>query len=145
MLTFAPGPLVDPSFQPLIQKNEPVLLPVQPFDPVPAPAAEQKQRICEGVQLELLLHHGGQTVDPFPQIRVPAGNIHPVGSGLEGAFNPPVYLTFTKEALPQSSLSAVLRQRRLSYSAVILLQRQDSSPAHLILRRLPSRCQEAVK
>ena len=76
-----PGPLVCPTFQTLIQENETILFPVQTLDPVSPPPAKQKQRIGERIQLELLLHHAGQTIYSFSQICVPTGDIHFICSG----------------------------------------------------------------
>ena len=53
-----------------------VVLPVQPLYSVPASAAEKKQRVCEGVQIELLPHQRGKAVDALSEIRVPAGDVH---------------------------------------------------------------------
>ena len=80
-LSFVPRPLVYAAFQALVQKDKAVLLPVQPFDPIPAASAEQKQCVREGIQVKFLLNHGRKTVDAFPQICVSAGNIHMVGPG----------------------------------------------------------------
>ena len=55
-------------------------LPVQPLDPIPPPSAEQEQRVREGVEVELLLNQGGQAVDAFSKVCVPAGHVDAVGS-----------------------------------------------------------------
>ena len=54
--------------------------PVQCLDPIPASAAEQEQCIGEWIQMELLLNHGGQAVDPAPKVGVAAGNVDLVRS-----------------------------------------------------------------
>ena len=75
-LLTVPRPLEAAALQPLIQQHKTVSLPVQPFDPILPPPAEQKQRVLEWIQLELCLHQPSQTIDPTPQIRVPAGQVH---------------------------------------------------------------------
>ena len=80
-LAFAPRPLVDAAFQALVQQNKTVLLPVQPLDPIPAPTAEQEQRVGERIQVELLLYHGGQPIDALAQIRIAAGDEDAVCAG----------------------------------------------------------------
>ena len=54
---------------------------LQCLDPVSLSAAEQEQRIAEGIQGELLLYDTGQTVYPSAQVGIAAGDIDPVGSG----------------------------------------------------------------
>ena len=73
-------PLEAPTLQTLVQQNKAVSLPVQPLNPVPPSAAEQKQRIAEWVQLKLLLYQAGQSVYSSPQIRVTAGDVHMIRS-----------------------------------------------------------------
>ena len=80
-LSLIPRPLVDAALQALVQQNESILFPIQSLDPIPAPSAEKKQCIREGVQIEFLLHHSGQTVDAFSQICVAACKVHTVGPG----------------------------------------------------------------
>ena len=77
---FLPWTLEAAGLQTLVQKNKSVALPVQGLNPVTAPATEQKQRVGEWIQVELLLDHGGQPVDPTAQVGVAAGDVHPVGS-----------------------------------------------------------------
>ena len=74
---FLPGPrpLKTSALQPLIEQHESVPLPVQPFDPVPPPPAEQEQRVLKWIQAELTLHHPGQPVYPPPQVCVSAGHV----------------------------------------------------------------------
>ena len=43
--------------------------------------AVKEQRIREGVEVALLLNQGGQAVDPFPKVCVPAGNVDAVCAG----------------------------------------------------------------
>lgn len=71
-------PLVDACFQTLIQKHKTILLPIQALDAVPPAAAEQKQRIGERIQFELLLHQGSQSIYSFSKIRIAAGDIDAV-------------------------------------------------------------------
>ena len=74
-------PLVDALFQPLIQKNESVPLPVQALNTVAPATAEQKQRIRKRIQFKLLLYQSGQSVYSFSQIRVAAGDVHLICTG----------------------------------------------------------------
>ena len=78
---FIPRPLVDAAFQTFVQQDESVLLPVQALDPIPAASAEKEQSIGKRVKVELLLHHGRKSVDPFSQIRVATGDVHTAGPG----------------------------------------------------------------
>ena len=71
-------PLVHAGFQTLIQKHKTILLPVQTLDTVSPAATEQKQRIGEGIQFELLLYQGGQSIYSFSKIRIAAGDIDAV-------------------------------------------------------------------
>ena len=80
-LLLIPRPLVNTAFQPLVQKDKSILLPIQALDPIPATSAKQKQCIREWVQVKLLLNQDRKTVDPFPQICVSAGNVDVIGSG----------------------------------------------------------------
>lgn len=79
------------AFQPLVQEDESVLLPIQTLDPIPSPSAEQEQRICEWVQVKLLLNQDRKAIDPFPQIRVSAGNVdmHYTGTLYRNPYEPP--------------------------------------------------------
>ena len=72
---FTAWPLETAGLQALVQQQKSITLPIQCFDPVPASATEQKQRVGEGIQLELLLNHAGQTIDSSSEIGVTAGNI----------------------------------------------------------------------
>lgn len=81
---FRPGPLKAAGFQPLVKQHKSVAFPVQRFDPIPPPTAEQEQGVGERIQIELLLNYGGQPVNPAPQVGVAAGNINPVSSGEVG-------------------------------------------------------------
>ena len=74
-------PLEIAGLQALVQQQKSIALPVQCFDPVPASAAEQEQRIGEWIQLELLLDYAGQTIDSPSEIGVATGNIDLVSSG----------------------------------------------------------------
>ena len=75
-LLTVPWPLETSALQPLIQQHKPVFLPVQPFDPILTPPAEQKQRLLEWIQPELRLHQPRQPINPPPQIRVSAGQVY---------------------------------------------------------------------
>ena len=55
--------------------------PVQCLDPIPPSAAEQEQGVGERIQMELLLNHGGQTVNAPPQVGVAASDVDPVCPG----------------------------------------------------------------
>lgn len=77
---FTAWPLVRALFQPFVEKNEAIPLPIEALDAVSPPPAKQKQRIGEWVELKLLLHHAGKPVNPFAQICIPAGNVNSVGS-----------------------------------------------------------------
>lgn len=68
---YCPRPLEAPGLQPLVCQHKAVLLPVQRLHPVPAPAVEQKQRIRERIELELLLYQSRKTVYPFAQVCIP--------------------------------------------------------------------------
>ena len=78
---FTARPLEAAGLQALVQQQKSIALPVQCFNPVPASATEQEQRVSERVQLELLLNHAGQPIDSPSEIGVAAGNIDLVGSG----------------------------------------------------------------
>ena len=75
---FRPGPLEAAGFQALIQQYKSVAFPVQCLDSIPASTAEQEQGICEWIQIELLLNHGGQPINPTAQVGVAAGDVYPV-------------------------------------------------------------------
>ena len=79
-LTFFSRPLETAGFQALVEQHETVALPVQRLDPVPAPTAEQKQCIGEGVQVKLLLDQCCQAVDAPAKVGVAAGDVHLVGT-----------------------------------------------------------------
>ena len=72
---FTARPLETAGLQALVQQQKSIALPVQGFDPIPAPTTEQEQRVGEWIQLELLLNHAGQTIDSPSEIGVAAGNI----------------------------------------------------------------------
>ena len=80
-LTLISGPLEAAGFQALVQQQKSIALPVQGFDPVPASATEQKQRVGERIQLKLLLNDAGQTIDSSSEVGVAAGDIDFVSSG----------------------------------------------------------------
>ena len=78
---FRPGPLEAAGFQPLVEQHKSVAFPVQRFDPIPPPTAEQEQGVGERIQMELLLNQRRQTVNAAPQVGVAAGNVYPVCPG----------------------------------------------------------------
>ena len=79
--TFLPGPLEAAGFQPLVKQHKSVAFPVKRFDPISASTAEQEQGVDERIQMELLLNHGGQTVNAAPQVGVAAGDVYLVCPG----------------------------------------------------------------
>ena len=56
------------AFQPLVQQYKSIAIPIQPFDPVCSPAAEQEQRIFKWIQLKLFLYEASQTVNPLSKL-----------------------------------------------------------------------------
>ena len=78
---FLPGPLKAAGLQPLVQQHKAVALPVQSLDPILSSAAEQEQRIGEGVQPKLLFDKSGQTVNTKPEVGAAAGDYDPVCTG----------------------------------------------------------------
>ena len=74
-------PLVNAAFQAFVQQDKAVLLPIQALDPIPAPSAEQKQRVGKRVKVKFLLYHSRKPVDPFSEICIPAGDVNAVGTG----------------------------------------------------------------
>ena len=78
---FVPGPLEAAGLQPLVQQHKAVALPVQSLDPVTPSAAEEEQRVGEGVQPELLFNKSGQTVNTKPEVGAAAGDYDPVCTG----------------------------------------------------------------
>jgi hypothetical protein len=71
-------PLKTAAFKPLVQKDKPVTLPVQRLNPVAATPAEQKERVCERIQLKLLLNKTGKAIDTTSEICVSAGYVYVV-------------------------------------------------------------------
>ena len=57
-------------FQPLIQENKSVGIPVESSDTVISSSAEQKQRVIKSIQLELFLNYPCKSIYPAPQIRI---------------------------------------------------------------------------
>ena len=78
---FVPGPLEAAGLQSLVQRHKVVALPVQSLDPVSPSAAEEEQRIGEGVQPELLFDKSGQAVNPKPEVGAAAGDYDAVCTG----------------------------------------------------------------
>ena len=61
--------------EPLVEQKEAVALPEECLDPVPAPAAEQKQDVfLERIQVVLSFKDSGQAFDPTAEIRIAADN-----------------------------------------------------------------------
>ena len=54
------------------------------FDTIPPSATKQEQGVGEWIQMELLLNHGSQTVNPAPQVGIAAGDVYPVCPGEVG-------------------------------------------------------------
>lgn len=77
---FTAWPLVRALFQPFVEKNEAIPLPIETLDAVSPPPTKQKQRISKWVELKSLLYHAGKPVNPFAQVCIPAGNVNSVGS-----------------------------------------------------------------
>ena len=79
--TFVPRPLEAAGLQPLVQQHETITLPVQGFNAILPSAAEQEQRVGEGVQPELLLNQRSQAVNTKPEVSAAAGDYDPVCTG----------------------------------------------------------------
>lgn len=62
-------------FKSLVEQEKAIALPVERFDSVGSPAAEQEQRVGTRVKPELLFNDGCQTVDTTAKIRVAAGKV----------------------------------------------------------------------
>lgn len=73
-LAFLPWPLEAAGFQTLIEQDEAVVLPIQCLDPIPAPAAKQKEGVGIWIQIELLLDDGSKTIDAPAQVCVATGD-----------------------------------------------------------------------
>ncbi len=65
-------PLETAAFKPLVQEHKPVALPVQRLDPITAPPAEQKQRVCKRIQLKLLLNQTCEAINTTSEVGVSA-------------------------------------------------------------------------
>ena len=74
-LVLAAWPLKLTLFTPFVEQEKAVTLPVERFDSVGSPAAEQKQHVGTRVKLELLFNDGRQTVNPTAKIRVATGKV----------------------------------------------------------------------
>ena len=74
-LVLAARPLKLTLFKPFVEQEKAVTLPVERFDSVGSPAAEQKQHVGTRVKLELLFNDGRQTVNPTAKIRVATGKV----------------------------------------------------------------------
>ena len=73
--TLTPRPLKLTFFKPLVEQEKAVAFPVERFDSVGSPAAEQKQRVGTRVKTKLLFNDSRQTVDSTTKIRVAAGKV----------------------------------------------------------------------
>ena len=73
--TLAPRPLELALFQPFVEQEKTVALPVERFDSVGSSAAKQEQCIGTWVKMELLFNDSRQTVDPTAKIGVTAGEV----------------------------------------------------------------------
>ena len=69
-------PLETAAFQTFVQQKESVAFPIQRLNPVSLSAAEQKQCCLEWIHPKLCAYHAGQAINPAPQIRITAGNVH---------------------------------------------------------------------
>ena len=77
-----PWPLVSSMYRQLfIDQYKTVSITEQGFDPVSAPAAEQKQRTGCRIQFQLIFHHGTEAVNGFAHIGIAADNVDPFQSG----------------------------------------------------------------
>ena len=74
-LVLTPRPLELALFKPLVEQEKAVALPVERFDSVGSPAAEQKQRVGTRVKTELLFNDGCQSIDPTAKIGVATGEV----------------------------------------------------------------------
>ena len=74
-LVLTPRPLELALFKPLVEQEETIAFPVERFDSVGSPAAEQEQRVGTRVKPELLFNDGCQSIDPTTKIRVAAGKV----------------------------------------------------------------------
>ena len=77
-----PWPLVSSMYSQLfIDQYKTVSITEQGFDPVSAPAAEQKQRTGCQIQFQLIFHHVTEAVNGFAHIGIAADNVDPFLSG----------------------------------------------------------------
>ena len=74
-LVLAARPLELTLFKPLVEQEKAVAFPVECFDSVGSPAAEQKQRVGTWIKLELLFNDSSQTINPTAKISVAAGEV----------------------------------------------------------------------
>jgi len=63
-------PLEASVFQPLVEQNKSVPIPVQSFDPVGTSSTEQKQRLFERVKLVLFPNQTGKSINTTPKIGI---------------------------------------------------------------------------
>ena len=71
----AARPLKLTFFQPFVEQEKTVALPVERFDSVGSSAAKQEQRVGTRVKFELLFNDSRQTVDTATKIGVAAGEV----------------------------------------------------------------------
>ena len=62
-------------FKSLVEQEKTIAFPVERFDSVGSPAAEQKQRVGTRVKTELLFNDSCQSIDPTAKICVAAGEV----------------------------------------------------------------------
>ena len=74
-IVLTPRPLELAFFQPFVEQEKTIALPVERFDSVGSSAAKQKHRVCTGIKMKLLLNDCRQTVDTAAKIRVAAGKV----------------------------------------------------------------------
>ena len=71
----AARPLELTLFKSLVEQEKAIAFPVERFDSVGSPAAEQEQRVGTWIKFELLFNDSRQTIDPTTKIRVAAGKV----------------------------------------------------------------------
>lgn len=63
-------------------KPEAVVLPLENLKFIALPVAENKETWGEGIKLKTFLHQHSQPVNGFTKVRVSAGQINPLDTGL---------------------------------------------------------------
>jgi len=69
-----PRPLEASVFQSLVEQDESVPIPIQPFDPVGTSSAEQKQCLFKWIKPVLFLNQTGQSIDTSAKIGIATRN-----------------------------------------------------------------------